>query len=149
MKVRVINDSLDHIAKKVYANNKDATSWDVIVAYLSEKGNIEPSILWILSDLQILLMIARGYEAGYIAQSLDVLYSDIRKTARVWGMSCMDSTLDFNPLTIYEPGMMAQDLRFKLEDILITVPETSILEKCISNVEQYLSVKDLLEKWEE
>jgi hypothetical protein len=147
--LKIADKELNEIATRIYNLNEDATLWDVIVAYLSAKGNIEPCVIWILSDIQLLEMLARGYEVGYISQYLNISPYEIRRVAKIWGMYCMDSTLDFDPLVIYKEGMTVQDMKLKLNGVTTFCPEIFSLEKCFNNVEKYINIKNLLDKWEE
>lgn len=137
--MQINNNELLKIADVLYDKNKNATLWDVIVMYLSNKGNIEPCILWILSDLQVLELIARGYSVQDISEELSMSKSSIKSISEVWGMSVPEYTLSYDPLSYYSEatGCLINEL-----------PE-NITNSEKENLEKYIKVKQLLNEWEE
>jgi hypothetical protein len=147
--VKLDDAEIEAIASKVYKHNKDATLWDVIVEYISKKGNTEPYILWILSEFEVLHLIAKGFDAPQISRALHIPITTVEKTSKIWGVSCMEQTLDFDPLHVYDEGMTAEDMSNKMFLVSPFVPNIRILKTCVGNIEKYLAVKNLLDEWEE
>lgn len=141
--------SLNKIAEEIYKNNKKATLWDVLVAVLSKKGNIEPFVIWILSDLPVMGLVARGHSINYIANFLEIPSKEVISTCKVWGMIGFKQTLDFDPMMMYNEGMTVDEFRVRLSPILTTMPSDETLEDSIINVEKYRSICKLLDAWEE
>jgi hypothetical protein len=143
------DEELNLVAEKVYAKNKKATLWDVLVQVLAEKGNVEPFVIWILSDLPVLEAVAKGHSLDYIASFLDMPHREVIATCNVWGVQCFRQTLDFDPTLVYNVDMTMEEFQVKLDPILPSMPATEVLEDAIINVEKYRSVKELLEEWGE
>ena len=137
------------MADEVYSKNKKATLWDVLVTVLSKKGNVEPFIIWILSDLPVLEAVAKGHSIDYISSFLDMPSREVVATCNVWGIRCFKQTLDFDPTMVYTDGMTMGEFMVKLDPILPSMPAQEILEDAIINVEKYRRVKELLEEWGE
>ena len=73
---------------------------------------------------------------------------EVEATCKVWGMISFESTLDFDPVLVYNEGMAVAEFRASLEPILTIMPSDGVLEDAILNVEKYRSVQKLLEEWE-
>lgn len=143
------DEPLNKIAEGVYKNNKKATLWDVFVAVLAEKGNVEPFVIWILSDLSVMGLVARGHSINYIANFLEMPSKEVVSTCKVWGMVGFKQTLDFDPMMMYNDGMTVDEFRARLSPTLAIMPPDETLEDAIINVEKYRSVCKLLDAWEE
>lgn len=143
------DDDLNLVAEKVYTKNKKATLWDVLVEVLAEKGNMEPFVIWILSDLPVLEAVAKGHSLSYIASFLEMPQREVIATCNVWGIQCFRHTLDFDPTLVYNDGMTMEEFQVKLDPILPSMPATEVLEDAIINVEKYRRVRELLEEWGE
>ncbi len=137
------------IADGVYSKNKKATLWDVLVEVLSQKGNVEPFVIWILSDLPVLEAVAKGHSVSYISSFLDMPSKEVVATCHVWGIRCFRQTLDFDPTEVYNDDMTMEEFMVKLDPILPSMPAVEILEDAIINVEKYRRVRELLEEWNE
>lgn len=146
---KIFDDSINLIAEGVYKNNKKATLWDVLVQVLAQKGNVEPFVIWILSDLPVLEAVAKGHSVDYISSFLDMPHREIIATCNVWGIRCFRHTLDFDPTLVYTDGMTMGEFMTKLDPILPSMPAQEILEDAIINVEKYRRVTELLEEWGE
>lgn len=142
------NKSLSKIADEVYQYNKKATLWDVLVVVLSKQGNVEPFIIWILSDLPVMGLVARGHSANYIASFLEMPSKEVTATCTTWGMRCFKQTLDFDPTMVYNEGMTVAEFKTKVAPLLAVMPPDEIFEDAIINVEKYRSICKLLDKWE-
>jgi hypothetical protein len=140
--------NLDSIAEKAYKENPDATLWDIIVSILSYKGNVAPYIIWMLSDFPVIELVARGMNVGYIQEFLQMERKDILGTCKTWGLTPQKETLDFDPIQVYTVDMGEAGLRAKLDPIVVPMPTEEVLKSVIINVEKYLALKDLLDKWE-
>jgi len=146
---KIFNDAdINRIANKVYARDRYATVWDVFVAMLSEKGNIEPFIIWILSDFPTIELVAKGYSIDYIANFLEMPIKEVEATCKTWGIRGFKVTLDFDPTSVYNKDMTIAEFKSKLEPVLAIVPSEETLEDIVLNVEKYWSVVELLEEWE-
>lgn len=141
--------NVEDIAGEVYKKNPDATLWDIIVAILSDKGNVQPYIIWMLSDFPVIELVARGMSVSYIQDLLQMERKDIIGTCKTWGITPQKETLDFDPIRVYTAGMGEAGLRAKLNSVLAIMPTDEVLKCSIINVEKYLAIKDLLDKWEE
>lgn len=141
--------NVDELVESIYQKNPKATLWDVIVAVLAEKGNIEPYVIWILSDLPVIEMTAKGYPVDYIAEFLEVHRKEVLTTCNTWGIIPNTDTLDFDPTQVYRSGMTVQELEGKLRPVLSKPLSQEALENIILNMEKYLSVKELLDEWSE
>ncbi len=138
--------NLDDLVEEVYRNNPKATLWDVIVSVLSKRGNIEPYIIWILSDLPVIEMTAMGLSLSYISEFLEVHEKEIASTCKTWGIIPNKETLDFDPIKVYNEGMGVGEMQAKLDLVLPNLPSVEALENAIINVDKYLRVKELLEE---
>ena len=143
------NESLNKIAEEVYQRNKKATLWDIFVAILAKKGNVEPFVIWILSDLPVMGLVARGHSVNYIANFLEMPSREVASTCKVWGMAGFKQTLDFDPTMVYNERMTVAEFKTKLSPILAIMPSDETLEDAIINVEKYRSICKLLDAWEE
>lgn len=143
------SESLNKIADEVYQNNKKATLWDVLVMVLAKQGNVEPFIIWILSDLPVIELIAKGHSVNYVANFLEMPSREVTSTCRTWGMRGSKQTLDFDPVMVYNEDMTVDEFRAKLSPTLAVMPSDEILEDAIINVEKYRSISKLLKEWEE
>jgi hypothetical protein len=143
------NKSLSKIAEEIYQKNKKATLWDVLVIVLSKHGNVEPFIIWILSDLPVMELTAKGHSVNYIASFLEMPSREVVSTCKTWGMRCFKQTLDFDPTLVYNDGMTVEAFAAKLEPVISVMPSNEILEDAIINVEKYRSIIKLLKEWEE
>ncbi len=141
--------NLDELVEEIYHRNPKATLWDVVVAVLSKKGNIEPYVIWILSDLPVIEMTAKGYPVDYISDFLQMNRKEVLTTCDTWGIIASAETLDFDPSQVYKSGMTVQELEDKLKPILPRLPSQETLENVILNMEKYLSVQELLDEWSE
>ncbi len=141
--------NLDDLVEEVYRNNPKATLWDVIVSVLSKRGNIEPYIIWILSDLPVIEMTAMGMSLSYISEFLEIHEKEAASTCKTWGIIPNKETLDFDPIKVYNVGMGVAEMRAKLSPVLTYMPSNDALEDVIINVDKYLRVKELLEEWGE
>ena len=140
--------NLEDIAGKVIKENPNATLWDIIVALLSHKSNVQSYIIWMLSDFPVIELVARGMNVGYIQDFLQMERKDILGTCKTWGLTPQKETLDFDPIQVYTVGMGEAGLRAKLDPILVPMPTEEVLKSVIINIEKYLAIKDLLDKWE-
>ncbi len=138
--------NLDDLVEKVYRNNPQSTLWDVIVAVLAKKGNIEPFIIWVLSDLPVIEMTARGMSLSYIAEFIEVHEKEIASICKTWGIIPNKETLDFDPIKVYNDGMSVGEMQARLDPVLTYVPSIELLENVIINVDKFLRVKELLEE---
>lgn len=136
------------IAEQVYKNDKSSTLWDVLVAVMSQNGNIKPYIIWILSDYQIIEAIAKGFEIDTVSGMLGLTREDILHTCRTWGLLPVKDTLDFDPLGVYKENMTVLDLQMTLKDITSESISQNTLENIIINVRKFLAIKKLLDEWE-
>jgi len=143
------SESLNKIADEVYKNNKKATLWDVLVMVLAKQGNVEPFIIWILSDLSVIELVARGHSMNYIANFLEMPSKEVASTCKTWGMRGFKQTLDFDPVMVYNEGMTVDEFRAKLSPTVAIMPSDEILEDAIINVEKHRSINKLLKEWEE
>lgn len=143
------SESLNKIAEEVYKHNKKATLWDVLVMVLSKQGNVEPFIIWILSDLSVVELVARGHSVNYIANFLEMPSKEVIATCNTWGMVGFKQTLDFDPVVVYNEGMTVIGFKAKLSPIVAIMPSDEMLEDAIINVEKYRSINKLLKEWEE
>ena len=141
--------NLDDLVEYIYHINPNATLWYVVVALLSKKGNIEPYVIWILSDLPVIEMTAKGYPVDYISDFLQMNRKEVLTTCDTWGIIASVETLDFDPSQVYKSGMTVQELEDKLKPILPRLPSQETLENVILNMEKYLSVQELLDEWSE
>ncbi len=141
--------SLNKIADEVYRHNKKATLWDVLVRVLAKQGNVEPFIIWILSDLPVIELVAKGHSVNYVANFLEMPSREVTATCKTWGMSGSKQTLDFDPVMMYNEGMTVDEFRAKLSPTMAVMPSDEILEDAIINVEKYRSISKLLKEWEE
>lgn len=140
---------ITQIAEKVYSKNRNATLWDILVELFASQINAEPFIIWMLSDLPVIELVARGHSIDYIASYLEIHKKEVEQTCKVWGMSCMSETLDFDPVQVYKEGMTIKQFKEKISPLLLKMPSIETLEDVIINVEKYRSVKKLLDKWSE
>ncbi len=141
--------NLDDLVEEVYRNNPKATLWDVIVAVLAKKGNIEPYVIWILSDLPVIQMTAAGMSLSYVSEFLEMHEKEVVSTCKTWGIIPNKETLDFDPIKVYNDGMGVAEMRAKLSPVVTRLPSNEALEDVIINVDKYLRVKELLEEWGE
>lgn len=143
------NESLSKIAEEIYKTNKKATLWDVFVVVLSRKGNVEPFVIWILSDLPVMELVAKGHSINFIANVLEMPAKEVISTCKVWGMVGFKQTLDFDPTMVYNDGMTVDEVRARLSPTLATMPSDEMLEDAMINVGKYRSIVKLLKEWEE
>jgi hypothetical protein len=141
--------NLDDLVEEVYRTNPKATLWDVIVAVLAKRGNIEPYIIWILSDLPVIEMTAMGMSISYISEFLEMHEKEMVNTCKTWGIIPNKDTLDFDPIKVYNEGMGVAEMKAKLAPVVTYLPSDEALENVIINVDKYLRVKELLEEWGE
>lgn len=146
--IKFDDKELELIANEIYRGNKDATLWDVIVAYFSKKGHVNPCILWILSEFDALRLIARGFDSGHISQVLGISTRNVEEIGKRWGMPCVKQTLDFDPLVVYTKGMAAEEMFGKIAITSPIAPNMDDIRICITNIEKYLEVKNMLDEWE-
>ncbi len=138
--------NLDELVEEIYRNNPKATLWDVIVSVLAKKGNIEPYVIWMLSDFPVIEMTAMGLSLSYISEFLEVHEKEIASTCKTWGIIPNKETLDFDPIKVYNEGMGVGEMQAKLDLVLPNLPSVEALENAIINVDKYLRVKELLEE---
>ncbi len=138
--------NLDDLVEEVYRNDPKATLWDVVVAVLAKKGNIEPYVIWVLSDLPVIQMTASGMSLSYIADFLQMHEKEVASTCKTWGIIPNKETLDFDPIKVYNVGMGVSEMRAKLDPVLPNVPSVETLENAIINVNKYLRVQELLDE---
>lgn len=141
--------NLDDLVEEVYRSNPKYTLWDVIVAVLSKRGNIEPYVIWILSDLPVIEMTATGLSLSYISEFLEMHEKEVASTCKTWGIIPNKETLDFDPIKVYNVGMGVAEMKAKLSPVVARLPLEETLENVIINVDKYLRVKELLEEWGE
>jgi hypothetical protein len=138
--------NLDELVESIYRRDPKATLWDVVVAVLAEKGNIEPYVIWILSDLPVLEMTAKGHTIDYIAEFLELHRKEVLTTCATWGIIPNTETLDFDPTQVYRSGMTVQELEAKVKPVLASALSQETLENVILNMEKYLRVVELLDE---
>lgn len=140
--------NLDELASDIFRKNHKATIWDVFVELLSTSANIDPYRIWIMSDYPILEMIAKGMEIGYIAEFLEIPIQEVVATCRIWGLTPIKETLDFDPLLVYNEGMTIDELKEKINPILYRPLDDRILYGIIENVDKFREVTKMLDEWE-
>jgi len=127
---------------------KSFTSWEIIAKVLSESSGTDVHYLTLKADLDVIKLIAEGLSASSISNRLSVSSLYVYSVAKTWGMSILDSTLDFNPLLIYKNGMSSEELGAYINEIL-PIPITSTGEKAIvNNIEKYYSFIEFLEEYD-
>jgi len=127
---------------------KSFTSWEIISKVLSESSGYDVHYLTLKADLDVIKLIAEGLSASSISNRLSVSSLYVYSVAKTWGMSILDSTLDFNPLLIYKNGMSSEELGAYINEIL-PIPITSTGEKAIvNNIEKYYSFIEFLEEYD-
>jgi hypothetical protein len=127
---------------------KSFTSWEIIAKVLSESSGTDVHYLTLKADLDVIKLIAEGLSASSISNRLSVSSLYVYSVAKTWGMSILDSTLDFNPLLIYKDGMSPEELGAYINEILPT-PITTTGEKAIvNNIEKYYSFIEFLEEYD-
>lgn len=140
---------ISEIADKVTSRNKKATLWDLLVEIFAKKGKVESFVIWILSDLPVIELTAKGHGVQYIADFLEMPLKEVLTTCKVWGIIPNKETLDFDPYETYVRGMSPDDFRERLKPFLSVLPPYEIFEDLIINVEKYIRIKELLDEWTE
>lgn len=138
---------ISEIADRVTSRNNKATLWDLLVEIFAKKGKVESFVIWILSDLPVIELTARGHGAQYIADFLEMSLKEVLTTCKIWGIIPNKETLDFDPYETYVRGMSPSDFRSRLKPFLAVLPPYEIFEDLIINVEKYIRIKELLDQW--
>lgn len=125
---------------------KGITVWDVVVEYLKSKA--EPSVLTLTADLPILEKIASGMSASSISNNFAIPSRDVFEVANIWGMTILDSTLDFSPLLMYNDGMSAVEMMLGINEILAIPISLQTATIIINNIERYNGLLEFLDMWE-
>jgi len=128
---------------ELYSKNIGATMWDAFVDLVKDKSSIH--MLYTKSDLPIIELIVSGLSASSISSLVFIPSSEIYATARTWGLAVQETTLDFNPLMVYNAGMTAMELMENVNDILPIEINIITATKIIHNIEKFHDIKKFLE----
>jgi hypothetical protein len=149
MKLNFLNDEdLYKIANEVMKKNPQATLWDMFVYILTCQCSVDPSILWILSDLPIIELVAKGYNLQYISDFLMVNKATVEKICETWNLFLFEHTLDFDPVEVYAEDMTFEDLQRKLRPVLAIMPNAKTLQESLSNAQKYHNIRKFLDEQE-
>lgn len=128
-------------------NPDGATLWDAVISLLKDKTDIY--LLILKADIDILKMASEGHSAKDIARSMGVSTKEISKALYTWGLQTpLSETLDFNPLLIYNDGMVAEELQFEANEFMPFDINLYEAETIIGNVEKYLDLVRFLKEQE-
>jgi len=128
--------------------HKTFTSWEIIAKVLSEKSGYDVYYLTLKADLDVIRLIAEGLSISSIANRLSVKSMYVYTVAKTWGLSVLDSTLDFNPLLIYKEGMSAEELEMYINEILPIPITPKGARDIINNIEKYYDFVEILEEYD-
>jgi len=129
------------------ATKKKPTLWD---AFISMVGDQVPSyILALRADIEVLRFVAEGRSVRTINQMTGLPSKIAREIAFSWGMLPLDQDLDFNAILVYNDGMTAKMLKFKMNDLLPMALDSSVYAKIINNIECYLDLRRVLKEEED
>ncbi len=132
--------------ERLNAENPDnATLWDAVVSLLRERTDVY--LLVLKADINILRMSAEGHAARAIARTLGVPTKDVSEVLSTWGLrATLSQTLDFNPLMVYNDGMIAVELQAEVNQFMPFDITRYDAETIIWNVEKYLDLVRFLEE---
>jgi len=121
--------------------------WDIAVEVLSK--NSSKLILTLKADLLLIRLIVEGYSQFSISKKLGIPAKDVFDTAKLWGLTPLEITVDINPLSVYRDTMTADAF---LEEYTLLSPikmHKKELETVINNILQYKNIVKFLEEMEE
>ena len=122
----------------------DVTLWDAFTSLVQDKAPLY--ILVLKADLFLLEHIAKGFSIASIHRITGVPSKAIRKVAFTWGFEPLEETLDFDALLVYNRGMTAEQLAFKMNELLPIPLELSIYDRIIYNIERYMELQNIVEE---
>lgn len=128
--------------------NKTFSSWEIVAKVLSESSGYDVHYLTLKADLDVIRLIAEGLSASSISNRLSVSSLYVYSVAKTWGMTILDSTLDFNPLLIYKEGMLADELMVYINEILPLPITPKYAKDIVNNIEKYYDFVKFLEEYD-
>jgi|PlaIllAssembly_1097288.scaffolds.fasta_scaffold104327_2 hypothetical protein len=137
----------DELAEKY--PNKRFSSWDVISAVLSESSGYDVHLLTLKADLDVLKLIAEGLSASSIANRLSIPSQRIYEIANTWGMTILNSSLDFNPMYMYHDGMTEAEMLSSINDVLAIPITPQGAKSIVDNIEKYYNFMEFLEEYDD
>jgi hypothetical protein len=72
----------------------------------------------------------------------------VYSVAKTWGLTVMETTLDFNPLLIYKEGMSADELEIYINEILPIPITPKGARDIVNNIEKYYDFVNCLEEYD-
>ena len=122
----------------------DTTLWDAFVSLVDDR--VPTYILIMKAEIDIVKYIAMGQSLATIHRKIGIPSKDIRKIAFTWGVEPMQSTLDFNPLMMYNIGTTSEMMEYRVNDLLAIPLPSDIFIVIVNNIERYLDMKNVLQE---
>lgn len=124
----------------------DVSLWDAFTSLVRE--NVPVYLLTLKADMDIIEYIAQGYNISAVHRMTGIASKDIREVIDTWGLQPLEQTLDFNALLMYNRGMTASELSYKMNDFLPKPLSFDVYEKIIHNIERYYDLERFIKEHE-
>jgi len=121
--------------------------WELVLDAFSEKQ--EKYIIVLKADITIIEALAQGLSPHAISFRLGLSSKSIYEVCRIWGITPLEETLDFNPLLLYNDKITATALMLDINEILAIPITLDTAQIVINNIERYLELKKFLEEIDE
>jgi hypothetical protein len=122
---------------------RDITVWDAFLEVA--KGQEHKYILTLKADILVLEKFANGLSIKSVVDLYGSTTKHISGIARLWQFEPLDTTLDFNPMLVYEFGMKPETLMAEINEILAIPITLDTARKIVYNIEQYRNALLFLE----
>lgn len=122
----------------------DVSLWDAFISLIKDK--VPVYLVTLKADMLVLEYVAGGLSISSIFQTTGIPSKFVRKIAFIWGLTPLELTLDFNPLSVYNVGMTPRTLELQMNEILSKPLDSAVYETIINNIERYLELQDILRK---
>jgi len=136
----------DELAEKY--PQKKFTAWDIVANVLSESSGDEVYYLTLKADLDVIKLVAEGLSVSGIANRLSVPSLYVYTVAKTWGLSILETTLDFNPLLIYKDDMSPEELMIYINEILPIPITLRSAKDIVNNIERFYYYINFLEEYD-
>lgn len=139
-----VTDALFSEWNLLRAIDPDTTLWDAFVSLVDDR--VPTYILIMKAEIDIIKYIAMGQSLATIHRKTGIPSKDVRKIAFTWGVEPIQSTLDFNPLMVYNVGTTPEMMEDRMNDLLAIPLSSDIYIDIVNNVERYLDMKTVLQE---
>lgn len=121
-----------------------ATVWGAFLKLVGTEH--DRAVMAMKADLPIVERIATGTSVRAAARQFSIDSHVVYEVAKLWGLTPLEETLDFNPLLVYTRGMTPDQMEEHMVDILPIRLKKIDYEHIINNIERYKDMADFIEE---